>query len=276
MQKVGLVANLGKPRAKELSQELKDWFRKRDIQVLDSAETPMDRIMQEAEILICLGGDGTILKVGSLIPPGRKIPILGVNLGNLGFLTRVKTDELFDELPLIFSGQYHSETRFTLQAFIKGPGAKEGRRVQAVNDFVIHREELTRFLTVTAKVSGEELCTFSGDGLIVTSPTGSTAYSLAAGGPLVYPTMEAMVLTPINAHTVFMRPVVIPSEFRVTVAISPDHPERKARLTADGQHRFEISSADTIEITRSEAEIILISSSKRSYFGILKEKFGIN
>jgi len=275
MQKVGLVANFNKPRAKELSAELKEWFRKRDIAVLDGAEMPIERLLEEAEILVCLGGDGTILRVGNRIPPGRKIPILGVNLGNLGFLTRIKAEELFDELPAIFSGSYHSENRFTLQAFVRGSSAREGKRLQAVNDFVIHREDLTRFLTVTAKVGGEELCTFSGDGLIVTSPTGSTAYSLAAGGPLVYPTMEAMVLTPVSAHTVFMRPLVIPSSFRVTVTVSPDHPERRARLIADGQDRVEISLGDTVEITRSEAELILISSSKRGYFGILKEKFGI-
>jgi NAD+ kinase len=275
MQKVGLVANLAKPKAKELSDALKEWFKKRDIEVLDSAEMTLERVLHESEILVCLGGDGTILKVANRIPPGRQLPILGVNLGNLGFLTRVKAEELFDELPLIFSGQYHSEKRFTLQAFIKGATVKEGKRLQAINDFVIHREDLTRFLTVTARVSGEELCTFSGDGLIVTSPTGSTAYSLAAGGPLVYPTMEAMVLTPISAHTVFMRPLVIPSSFRVTITISPEHIERRARLIADGQHRIEISQGDVVEITRSEAEIILISSSKRSYFGILKEKFRI-
>ena len=196
-------------------------------------------------------------------------------MGNLGFLTRVKADELFDELSAIVSGQIHSEKRFTLQVFVKGPSHKNGITFQAVNDFVIHREDLTRFLTVTAKVDDEELSTFAGDGLIVASPTGSTAYSMGAGGPLIYPTMEAMTLTPICPHTIFSKPLVIPSHFRVTINISPDHPERKARLVGDGQQRIEITEGDVIEITRSEAELMLVSSSKRSYFGILKEKFGI-
>jgi len=276
VQKIGIVTNFSKPRAKELSVELKEWLTKRNLTVLDSEESDLEKILQEADLMICLGGDGTILKVGHSIPPGRSVPILGVNLGNVGFLTRVKADELFDELLHVFSGKFYSEKRFTLQGFVKGPNFKSGKRFQAINDFVIHREELTRFLTITAKVSGEELATFSGDGVIVASPTGSTAYSMGAGGPLVYPTMEAMVLTPICAHTVFAKPLVIPSDFRVTLSIAPDHPEERARLIADGQIRVEISQGDVVEITRSEAELELISSSVRSYVGTLKEKFGIN
>ncbi len=275
MQKIGLIANFNKPRAKELSSEIKSWCKEKKIQVLDALEIPLEKIIESAELLVCLGGDGTILKVGHQIPPGRQLPILGVNLGNLGFLTRVKADELFDELSQIISGNIHSEKRFTLKAFVKGPNYKKGLTLQAVNDFVIHREELTRFLTVTAKVGGEELSVFAGDGLIVASPTGSTAYSMGAGGPLIYPTMEAMALTPICPHSIFSKPLVIPSQFRVTITVSPDHPERRARLIGDGQERIEISEGDVVEITRSDAEIILISSSKRSYFGILKEKFCI-
>jgi len=275
MQKIGLVANLGKPKAKELSAQLTEWLQKRNIEVLDVEDHSLDSLIDQVDLFICLGGDGTILRVGHAIPAGKKIPILGVNLGNLGFLTRVKAEELFDELPLIVSGQFHSETRLTLQAFVKGKAHGKGARLQAVNDFTVHREDLTRFLTVTAEVDGEELCTFSGDGLIVASPTGSTAYSLGAGGPLIYPSMEAMVLTPICAHTVFMKPLVIPSQFKVMVKLADADNKQKARLIGDGQQRIEISEGDTVEITRSEAELILVSSSKRSYFGILKEKFGM-
>ena len=274
MQKIGLVANLGKPQAEELSDKIKKWCADRKLTVLDVSEISLDEIIAQVDLLICLGGDGTILKVGHAIPAGKQLPILGVNLGNLGFLTRVKADELFDELPDIIAGKTHSEKRFTLQASIERSG-REKKILQAVNDFVIHREELTRFLTVTAKVGGEELSTFAGDGLIVASPTGSTAYSMGAGGPLIYPTMEAITLTPICPHTVFSKPLVIPSSFKVTITVSPEHPERKARLIADGQTRIEVSKGDVIEISRSKAELMLISSSKRSYFGILKEKFGI-
>ncbi len=275
MQKIGLVANLGKPRAKDLSNELTEWLTQRDIEVLNIEDHSLESLIDQVDLFICLGGDGTILRVGHAIPAGKKIPILGVNLGNLGFLTRVKADELLDELPLIVSGQFHSETRFTLQACVKGKSHEKGMRMQAVNDFTLHREELTRFLTVTADVDGEELTTFSGDGIIVSSPTGSTAYSLGAGGPLIYPSMEAMVLTPICPHTVFMRPLVIPSQFRVTVRLTSSNATQKARLTGDGQQRIEIEEGDTVEITRSDAELVLVSSSKRSYFDILKEKFGM-
>ncbi len=270
--KIGIIVNQKKSGAVKLLGELSDWLRKRDHSVSDSAAQPVDQVLEGADFLICLGGDGTILSVAGQMK-GRSIPLLGINLGNLGFLTEVKQEEIYEELNAYFLGQSQIEERIMLSASAKSETAKKERRLIALNDIVISREGLSRMLRVEVKVTGDKLTSFAGDGVIVATPTGSTAYSLSAGGAVVHPKLEALIITPICPHASALRSMVVAASEKISVKIQSQGQSGKALLTADGQENFEIDDSYTIEITRSNTPLRLIKSSKRSYFATLRENF---
>lgn len=203
----------------------------------------------------------------------RSVPVLGVNLGGLGFLTGVKAREAYRELDSIFSGASDVEERLMLRLTLR-----QGRKTevfQGLNDAVINREGLTRYLRVSVQAGGENLMGFSGDGVIVATPTGSTAYSLSAGGPFVHPSLSDFVVTPLSAHSLLARPIVLPAEKAITVAISSDQGSRQASVTVDGQTKRVVSDRHRIEITRAPLPFKLMRSSRRSYLETLREKFGM-
>lgn len=272
--KVGIIVNTRKPHAGKLLDELKNWLAKRDKEVLDNTARKPEDIIREAELLVCLGGDGTILNIADKMIE-RSVPVLGVNLGSLGFLTEVKEEEVFEELSSIFLGNYHLEERIMLNALVKSENDPQGRRFQALNDVVINREGLTRYLYVDIKAGGESLMRFSGDGVIVSTPTGSTAYSLSAGGPFVYPTLNNFVVTPLCAHSLLVRPIVLPVDKKVVVKIECEKEGESANLVCDGQESIEIKKDNVVEISRAAVPLKLISSSKRGYLETLRVKFGM-
>lgn len=271
-QKIGIVVNKHKAGALELLGKLQQWLSKRDFEAVDSTSQPIESIIEQSGLVICLGGDGTLLSVASQMKE-KSVPILGVNLGSLGFLTEVKGDEVFEELNAFFLGQSQIENRLMLACSAQSASEKRERRFCALNDMVISREGLTRLLRLEVSVSGELMSSFSGDGVIVATPTGSTAYSLSAGGAIVHPRLDALVITPICPHSLSLRSVIVSAEEKITVKISADRPGEKALLTADGQENLEIDDSFTVDIMRSNNPVQLVKSSKRSYLGTLKEKF---
>lgn len=272
MKKVGIVINRNKASAADLVPKLKNWLEKRDITVLDTDAHPLDEVLQDAALVICLGGDGTLLTAADRLKESAT-PILGVNLGSLGFLTEVKQEEVFEELNAFFFGQSQIEERLMLSCTAWSEKKKEERRFTALNDIVVSREGLSRILRVEVKVSGEKLTSFAGDGLIVATPTGSTAYSFSAGGDVVHPKLEALIITPICPHASALRSMVVSGDERISVRIQNTMGPGKALLTADGQENLEIDDSYSIEITRASMRLRLIKSSRRSYFATLRENF---
>ncbi len=272
IERVGLVINKRKLGASLLAKKLKAWFRKKRKVVFEGSRDNVRSVIQKADLLVCLGGDGTILNVaGHMVQ--RSIPVLGVNLGGLGFLTGVKGKEVFGELEAILSGSCKIEERILLRVQLRT--SKGSQFFQGLNDVVINREGLARYLKVTVKAGGEDLMSFSGDGVIVATPTGSTAYSFSAGGPFIYPTLDSFVVTPICAHALLTRPIVLPTEKKINIAFEVEKGNGKASITVDGQIKRAISSQHYIEIAKAPLHFKLIGSSQRSYLETLREKFGM-
>ena len=272
MQKIGIVVNPKKPDAKKWLVELRSWLIKRGMEVQDTLQTSLENILKDSSLLVSLGGDGTILRVASHMRE-RSVPVLAVNIGSLGFLADVKTDEMFDELQTYFLEKSQIEERLMLSCMVKSEKTKTERRFQALNDIVVSREGLTRLLRIKVDVSGDTLTNFSGDGVIVATPTGSTAYSLSAGGAIVHPKLEAIIINPICPHALSLRSLVVRADERISIRIHADREGERALVTADGQESQEVDESTAIEITRSSIPFRLIKSSRRSYLETLRENF---
>lgn len=219
-----------------------------------------------ASLLITFGGDGTLLSVARQAPSG--VPILGVNMGTLGFLTEIRVEEFPGVLERVLSGDYLAEERVTLDvvAFTGG----ERRQYHVLNDAVINKGALARIIEMSVEVGGRFVSTFRADGMIVSTPTGSTAYNLSAGGPIIYPTMSAIVLTPICPHMLSNRPVVLPDHLQIDIAIVTG--DQEVYLTLDGQEGIPLREGDRIAIARSERTVSLVQSPDKNYFDVLRNK----
>ncbi len=218
-----------------------------------------------ADLIIVFGGDGTFLGIARKVHQFN-IPILGVNLGRLGFLTDLDQQSLSEHLAEILMGDVQFEERFLLKASIDGEF-----RSFAMNDVVIHKTELSRLIEIDVYVDQQYLSTYRSDGLILATPTGSTAYSLSTGGPIIYPTLSAIVLSPICPHTFSHRPLVIPSNTQIDVVIS-DREKNLVNVTCDGQELFTLANGETLTIEPSDHLLTLLHSKDYHYFSILKEK----
>ena len=267
----------------------------------------MDLDADPIDLLVALGGDGTLLRAGRSVA-GRGIPVLGVNLGHLGFLTALPQADLEEHLELVLRGDYVLDRRHTLEGRIVHPDGSRGDPLMAWNDFVIHKRGVARVTRLHLKVqeratsSGadraegengvnaaqgvdgadgadeadgadgawQDMGSFSGDGLIVATPTGSTAYSLSAGGPIVVPSVDCLIVTPICPHTLAMRPLVLPATQRV--AVSPLERTEDLVVTADGQVEHDLETGAEIHIGRSEVEIPLVRFAGQNFFGTIRRK----
>ncbi|OFV94462.1 MAG: hypothetical protein A3G76_07550 [Acidobacteria bacterium RIFCSPLOWO2_12_FULL_65_11] len=228
-------------------------------------------LVGEVDIVVVLGGDGTLLSVADCIAVSRSnIPLLGVNFGSLGFLTEVTLPELYPSLEAALSGRAHIEERMMLQSTTMRKGEQFATAV-ALNDVVVTKAARSRLINLSVSVGDEFVTGVKADGLIVATPTGSTAYNLAAGGPIVHPALDALILTPIAPHTLTNRPIVIPATSAVRV-----RPLMEARdevfVTFDGQAGFQLQEGDEIRICRADHVLRLIRPSTRSYFEVLREK----
>jgi len=230
---------------------------------------PFNDIGREIDLGIVVGGDGTMLHVACALAR-HGVPLIGVNLGRLGFLTDIKADQLDSELGKILDGDYQIESRMLLTAAIM----RKGRIVHsavAFNDVIINKGDIARLIDVETYIGGEFVYSTRCDGIIVSSPTGSTAYALSAGGPILYPTLAAITVVPICPHTLSNRPLVVSSDSTVEVAIA-GVPNQQAHVTFDGQSMFALEDHDRVYVRRADAPVWLIHPSSRSYFDVLREK----
>lgn len=228
-----------------------------------------EAVIDCSDMIVCLGGDGTFLKAARLLY-GKDLPILGINLGNLGFLTEIDRNDIGDAVGHILNEDYIVEERMMLTAEIHG----KGRSVisdAALNDIVISRGAISRILHVKAYINDTFVDTFPGDGLIISSPTGSTAYSLSAGGPIVEPDAQVMIITPICPHILYSRSFITNAGSAVRVVINEEF-QHDAMVTVDGQKGYEISGGDWVEVKRSTHSIKLARINPRNFFNILRTK----
>lgn len=225
------------------------------------------------DLLLSLGGDGTLLRAARLVA-GMNVPVLGVNLGHLGFLTSAPASELEAALTRVLAGDFVLDHRFTLSARIRSESGAEEARLLALNDLVVHQAGVARVarldLWVGEGETRDEIGSFSGDGVILSTPTGSTAYSLSAGGPIVVPSVECITVTPICPHTLAVRPLVIPSSRSITVrSLMADE---RLVLTVDGQEARRVEPRQEVVVERADVMIPLVRFSGQTFFGTLRRK----
>ena len=224
-----------------------------------------------ADVLLTLGGDGTLLR-GARLLAGRPAPILGVNLGRIGFLTSCAGDELELALRRLSTGDYAVEERMALDAVVHDAGGDERRRLFALNDVVMHKGGFARMLTLSVHAGDDPVARFSADGLVVSTPTGSTAYSLSAGGPVVVPTLDSIILTPISAHTLALRPMVLPPHVALRIQ-AVDGPEQLL-VTVDGQTGTTFAPGETLLVRRADRPVLIVRFPGTSFFARLTRKLG--
>ena len=220
------------------------------------------------EMVVVLGGDGTLLTAARALHK-KQVPILGVNLGGLGFLTEITLAELYPMLEAILRGEYKTDERMLLEASVWRK-EKVADTFQVLNDVVINKGALARIIELETSVDQAYLTTFRADGLVISTPTGSTGYSLSAGGPIVYPSLQSIIITPICPHTMTNRPIIVPKEATINVTLCSA--DQEVFLTLDGQVGFKMELRDRVEIKKGEGFVKLIKSPSRSYFEVLRQK----
>ncbi len=277
MKQVGLFAKRNHPDAAELAARIAAWLQERGVEVcfeealardLGRDGHPEAEIPALVDMIIVLGGDGTLISVARAVGD-RGTPILGVNLGSLGFLTEITRQELFQVLDQVLEDKYTVSERLMLEAVVNRNGSV-ANRYQLLNDVVINKGALARIIDMELYVNDSYLTTFKADGLIISSPTGSTAYNMAAGGPIIYPDADCFVITPICPHMLTNRPMIVPadSSMRIEVKFS----DEDVVLTADGQVGMPLQGGDIVEVHRSSNRTRLILSPEKEYFEVLRTK----
>lgn len=275
--KVGVVGNPRYADLKSVLQQLAELSPPRGITLLtepslvplwDSVLPLIDQDLPDA--LITFGGDGTLLR-GARLLRGREVPMMGINLGRVGFLTTATRDQLVPALDALVSGRYVLERRLSLHATIISDEGGVRSEQLALNDVAIHKSGVARVVRVRVSVDGEELGPYSADGVVVASPTGSTAYSLSAGGPIVAPGVEAMIVTPVCAHTLAVRPVVVPPD--ATICAEPMSPGSDDLLVSyDGQLGTTLAAGDRVYVRRAQSTVLMIRFGSEGYFTRMRQK----
>ncbi len=278
MKKIGIIAK-DIPAALKAAKKLTVWLESRGKKVYIDNETAAslkkhghDRaeLPSLVEMLIVLGGDGTLLSAARHVADAHtNVPIFGVNLGSLGFMAEVSHEELYDNLEKAMAGKLETEERMMLATTVIRDG-KRIARYRVLNDAVINKGALARMMQLKITVSDGYLTTLRADGLIVATPTGSTAYSLSAGGPIIHPMIHCFVVTPICPHTLSNRPIALPDTVVVSVCLTSQSED--VSLTLDGQISFPLKMNDVVEIRRSRFKMRLIKHPAKSYYEILRTK----
>jgi NAD+ kinase len=284
MNRIGIIAKKNKPEAVTIAGDLAEWLRPKKVEVYIEEEMgkllsqtrsqhywksiKREEIPTDIEMIVVLGGDGTLLSVARQVW-NKNIPILGVNLGGLGFLTEITLDELYPVLEKVLRNDFEINEREVLNAGV----IRNGKRIVefiVLNDAVINKGALARIIDLETTINGEYLSTFRSDGLIISTPTGSTAYNLSAGGPIVYPSLHTIIITPICPHTLTIRPIIIPDDVKIRALLKSR--DEEVTLTLDGQQGFTLEFEDVVEVGKAEGHIVLIKSPYRHYFELLREK----
>jgi NAD+ kinase len=236
------------------------------------AKASRDELPYRVDLMLVFGGDGTLLGMADRIAQADlEIPILGVNFGTLGFLTEIAASELLPSLAAALDGTAVIEPRMMLESSVERAGRTHVERI-VLNDVAVTGGSLSRIVEFAAFVSGDFVARFNADGLIISSPTGSTAYNLSAGGPIVHPAVDAMVLNPIAPHTLTNRPIVIPADAQVAIQPVLQRPGDEAFVTFDGQAGLQLENGDIVHIQRARQTMRLIRGATRSYYDVLRKK----
>jgi NAD+ kinase len=275
--RMGVVGHSGYPELPDALQKLRELAPGLGLQLLVEPEFPAAKGDQRLEspddidALLTLGGDGTLLR-GARMLHGREVPILGVNMGRLGFLTCCPADQLAHSLMRFARGDYTVESRMLLRACVVGSDRRERDGWLGLNDVAIHKGGFARVVSLRVAVDDELIASYSADGVVISTPTGSTAYSLSAGGPVMVPTLETLIVTPISPHTLAIRPVVLPASARITVQ-AEGGPE-ELMITVDGQVGTTFGQGETLSVGRAEKSIKIVRFPGSSFFATLREKLG--
>lgn len=280
IKKVGIIANIAKEKSSEYTASLREWMIGRGLEVyleegiaakiggLPGVERR--KLWSIVDLIVVFGGDGTILRTARLVRE-RDVPIVGINLGVFGYLTEVNLDEMYSAMEVILAGEFQVEKRMMLDVEING-GEETFLEGSVLNDVVINRGNLSRIVELETTVDDRYMTTFKADGLIISTPTGSTAYSLSAGGPIVFPELYSIIINPICPHTLTNRPIILPENAEIKVTLRTM--EKGANVTLDGQVSFTVKSGDTVTIRKSRHITTLVSSPHRGYLEILRTKLG--
>ncbi|MGC4115547.1 MAG: NAD(+)/NADH kinase [Myxococcales bacterium] len=278
IQKVSFVANSTRPEAMALAGELCQYLSGKGVaslfeehvgKILDLPfGAPED--LAATDLCIVLGGDGTLLHAAYVLD-GSAVPVLGVNMGSLGFLTEVPRTDVYPMLDRVLAGDYQVEPRMKLRVHLhRGAGAEKVHDAEVLNDVVIAKGALARIADLEATIDGVPITTYKADGIIVSTPTGSTGYSLSANGPILYPTMNAVIVTPICPHTLTQRPIVVPDDREINLRLMSETTEMY--LTLDGQTGLPMLPGDRVQIKQSKNRLRPIKNPGLDYFSILRTK----
>jgi len=276
---VGIVVKPNHSEAWQTACELSDWLRERKIPLIGEpcvwSENPANdeddangEFAEKADLIIVLGGDGTMISTARKIG-NAEVLVLGVNYGSLGYLTDFRIEEMFPAIEAIFDGEYEIDSRVMLHAehWRDGKMLAKGR---VLNDVVINKSALARIIEIEVSLNKLSVNSFRADGLIVSTPTGSTAYNLSAGGPIIYPSMNAVVLTPICPFTLTNRPIVVPDDAQIELKL--DNQNEGVVLTLDGQIGYPMKTLDCVRIRKSSTTFNLVQPPNRNYFDVLRNK----
>ncbi|HZZ85062.1 MAG TPA: NAD(+)/NADH kinase [Anaeromyxobacteraceae bacterium] len=265
--RIGIVHKVSSAEAAETAVYVAQFLRAKGVEVITD-ETETARV---AEMVVVLGGDGTLIHAASLVD-GRQVPILGVNMGSLGFMTEVPQSEMYPMLEAVLEGRAQVSERMKLRVHLHRGGAGAARELdtEVMNDVVIAKGALARMVEFDTSFGSHYVTTYKADGIIVSTPTGSTAYSLAANGPLVYPSMRGVVIAPICPHTLTQRPLVVPDDESINIVLMSDSGE--VYLTLDGQSGVPLERGDRVQVKSSQNRVLLVRNPNIDYFGILRAK----
>ncbi|HEY2847078.1 MAG TPA: NAD(+)/NADH kinase [Pyrinomonadaceae bacterium] len=267
----GIVVKPSHAKARETAGELASWLAERGVQTCNEpfeAGQPLSNEALAADLIVVLGGDGTMISTARMAG-GSDVLVLGINYGSLGYLTEFRIEEMFPALEAIIGGQYDLDPRVMLEVeLIRDDSIVSSGRV--LNDVVINKAALARIIEIDVRLNGLFVNSFRSDGLIVATPTGSTAYNLSAGGPIVYPSMNAIVLTPICPFTLTNRPIVIPDAAEIELELK--HENEGVVLSLDGQIGYSMVASDIVRIRKSSSTFNLVQPSNRNYFDVLRDK----
>jgi len=278
MKTIGILTKPKFPDVKNILTDLVAWLRERKKEVVfdaktaaligESASYQKTQIATRSDMVLVLGGDGTMLSAARLLEE-RAVPILGVNMGGLGFLTEITLDQLYPALEKVFAQEFMVEERLMLRADIHRHG-EHVAKATVLNDVVVSKGTLARMIEIQILIDGQFVTRLRGDGLIVSTPTGSTAYSLSAGGPIIHPTVQALILTPICPHTLTHRPLLVPRGVALEVTLTSQ--VEGAMATFDGQVGVALVQGDTVAVAVSEHRTQLIRLPDRTYYDLLRRK----
>lgn len=276
---VGIISKPKKEDICAVVPPLVEWLRERNVKVLwdketascvagDASSVPREELPARVDLLIVLGGDGTLLATARALE-GSAVPVLPVNLGALGFLASTTLDELYGILENVIAGKHRISDRMLLLAEVQRRG-QVAHRQRALNDAVLNKAALARIADFDLYLDDGYVCSYKGDGLIISSPTGSTAYSLAAGGPILFPVLNAFVITPICPHSLTNRPLVVPDTMKLRVEFHGG--EESIYLTLDGQVGFDLEPGDVVTVRKDDHVLRLVRPPRKTYFEILRNK----